>query len=170
MGSMKMLTVSGSGREDSTNSKVLHRLKFLSNTMDFRHTNLPFRLPLFNANLDQNPLPELVLEWRRELVECDGLIICTPEYIHNLPAALKNALEWVTSSGELKGKKVLAMTFTPYAPRGSKAMQSLLWSLNALEANVTCSLSLYYKDIHFSDKEKLKGEGVDLLKEALNLF
>ena len=165
-----MLTVSGSGREGSTNSMLLKRLKFLANDMDFYPTNLPFHLPLFKANMDQNPLPELVLQWRRELADCDGLILCTPEYIHNMPAALKNALEWVTSSGELKGKKVLAMTFTPYAPRGSKAKQSLLWSLSALEANVICSLSLYHEDIQFLDEDQMKGEGVDLLKEALKLF
>ena len=58
------------------------------------------------------------MDWRKILQESDAVIISIPEYIHNIPALIKNALEWVTTSGEFLGKKVLPITFTPHEPRG----------------------------------------------------
>ena len=88
-----------------------------------------------------------------------------------MPAALKNSLEWLTKSGELDQKKVIAITYTPNPPRGSKAMQSLLWSLTALNANVLTSLELYHSDIAFdNDGRAVLIEGLDLLKEAFSLL
>ena len=87
-----------------------------------------------------------------------------------MPALIKNALEWITVSGELAGKKVLALTFTPTAPRGEKAMQSLLWSLQALDAHILVSLSLFQTELAFTSDGEIIGEGADVLKEALNLF
>ena len=111
-----------------------------------------------------------VQAWKKELREADCVIFCTPEYTHNLPALIKNALEWITSSGELVGKKVLAITFTPHAPRGEKAMRSLLWSLQALDTNILASLPLYQTEISYDKNGVMKGEGVEVLQEALNLF
>lgn len=167
---MKILTISGSTREESSNSKLLSHLRSLSTKLDFQNTSLPKRLPIFQSQLDTNPLPSAVTHWRIQLSKVDGVIICIPEYIHNMPALIKNALEWITSSGELTGKKVLAITFTPQEPRGEKAMQSLLWSLKALDANVVASLPLYQSEISYSSSNEIEGEGVELLKEALALF
>jgi chromate reductase len=171
MKKMNILTVSGSTREESSNTKLLLHLDDveLSERFIFQLSSLPQNLPLFQAQLDANPLPGNVVKWRNQLSNSDGLVICIPEYIHNMPALIKNALEWVTSSGELAGKKVLAITLTPHEPRGEKAMQSLLWSLKALDANVIVSLPLYQSEISYVSNE-MKGEGVELLKEALSLF
>ena len=105
--------------------------------------------------------------------QSDAVIITTPEYIHNLPALLKNALEWLTTSGELAQKRVLAMTFTPHSPRGEKAMQSLLWSLQALDANVVVQLPLYQNEIEFEfDKTEaiIENKEAEILMEAINLL
>lgn len=167
---MKILMISGSAREESTNTKLLLHLKDLDTKLSFMLTDIPKDLPLFQSQLDVNPLPEAVVNWRRQLATCDGVVICIPEYIHNMPALIKNALEWIASSGELVGKKVLAMTFTPHEPRGEKAMQSLLWSLQALDANVVASLPLYQNEISYTSAGLLAGVGVEVLKEALLLF
>ena len=100
--------------------------------------------------------------------DADGIVICTPEYIHNLPAMLKSALEWLSSSGELTRKRVLAITFSPSAPRGQKAMESLLWSLQALNAKVVAQLPLYRDKMEFDDDGRLvENEGLMLLKAGL---
>ncbi len=109
--------------------------------------------------------------WRKTLIASDAVIICTPEYIHNLPALIKNALEWVTSSGELAHKPVLALTFTPHPPRGEKAMQSLLWSLQALNARIVGQLDLYQTEIRFEGKAVVMEEDMlELVKEAVQLL
>ena len=167
---MNLLTISGSAREESSNSKLLLHLSNLSTNFDFHFSTLPNELPLFLSHLDTSPLPKTVTQWRNQVSSADGVIICIPEYIHNMPALIKNALEWITSSGELVGKKVLAITFTPHAPRGEKAMQSLIWSLQALDANVIASLPLYQSEISYASSDVLEGEGEEVLKEALSLF
>ena len=166
---MKILTISGSAREGSSNTLLLNQLAEMSDQLTFFNTSLHFQLPLFTAEQESNP-SETVLQWKKELADCDGCIICTPEYLHNIPAVLKNAFEWVSASGELAGKKVLTLTLTPKQPRGQRAMQSLLWSLGALEATVLASLEIYLDELEYTENGLLMGENSELLKEALLLF
>ena len=165
---MHLLTISGSSRADSSNSKLLDHLCDLGTDHTFERTSLHFDLPIFRAELDSNPLPENVRRWRTTLSEADAIIICMPEYIFNMPAVIKNALEWIASSGELVNKSVIAISLTPSEPRGEKAMQSLLWSLQALDANVVVQLPLYKSQIEYLPK--INGEGAEMLIEAINLL
>jgi len=167
---MKIVTISGSGRPESSNTKLLTHLSSLSSIIEFHHSLLPKELPLFTSESTESKVSPVIKAWRSELEEADGVIICIPEYIYNMPALIKNALEWITSSGELVGKKVLALTFTPNEPRGEKAMQSLLWSLQALDANIIASLELYQTEISYSPEGGIEGPGAEILSEALNLF
>lgn len=165
---MQILTISGSSRTDSSNSKLLDHLTDLGTDHIYERTNLHFVLPLFQAELDSSPLLDSVKKWRTKLSSADAVIICIPEYIHNMPAVIKNALEWIASSGELVGKRVLPITFTPDEPRGERAMQSLKWSLQALDSNIIVELALYKSQIRYDPK--LNGEGAEILKEAINLL
>ena len=168
---MKILTISGSSRIQSANVQLLDCLPYLFSEAVFQRYAMLERLPLFQADNDKHPLPLAVLDWRKTLTQSDALIICTPEYLHNLPALLKNALEWVSSSGELAHKPVLAMTFTPHPPRGEKAMQSLLWSLQALNARIVAQLALYQNEITV-DKHEIIAEApiLEMLREAIQLL
>ena len=165
---MQILTISGSSRTVSSNSKLLDHLHDLKTGHTFERTKLHFDLPIFRAELDSNPLPNIVRSWRSKLSKADAVIICIPEYIYNMPAVIKNALEWIASSGELVNKRVVPMTLTPNEPRGEKAMQSLLWSLKALDANVVVQLPLYKSQLEYMPD--LNGEGADMIIEAINLL
>ena len=168
---IKLLRINGSAREHSSNQKLLDFLPGLGLNIVFQNDVDLAQLPLFTADQDQHPWSIEVLRWRQAVSEAEGVVICTPEYIHNIPALLKNALEWLTSSGELMHKPVLAMTFTPAPPRGEKAMQSLLWSLKALDARVIGQLTLYQNEIRFEDGTvKIDEENSELLREGLRLF
>jgi len=165
---MKILTISGSSRSESSNAKLLDALpKLFPADSISRYTTLD-QLPVFAAQLDRHPWPEGVLRWREALQDADAVIICTPEYLHNLPAQIKNALEWLASSGELVQKRVAAITFTPNPPRGEKAMQSLRWSLQALDARVEIELDLYQKELSFdADGAILEEDAVSILEEMM---
>ena len=167
---MKILTISGSSRNDSSNSKLLDAIPFLISKYTFERYSIA-ELPLFRPELEQSNLPEKVKNWRSKVQLADAVIFATPEYIHNIPALLKNALEWLTTSGELHHKPVLPITFTPHEPRGEKAMQSLLWSLQALDARVIAQLPLYQNEIQFDKEGKIiEGENSEMLKEAIGMF
>ncbi len=168
---MYIQTISGSSRANSSNIRLLEALPALFPQHQFERLQLLEELPLFRADLDRHPWPPAVLTWREALKRSDALIICTPEYLHNLPALLKNAFEWLASSGELVGKAVLPITFTPHSPRGTNTMQALTWSLQALDAKIIAQLPLYQNELTINQAGKLeKGEAVELLQAAIELL
>ena len=88
-------------------------------------------LPHFNPEIEHNELTA-VENWRRHVLEADGVIICTPEYAFGVPGVLKNALDWLVGSGELNRKPVAAISASPLATGGDKALSSLENTLTAL--------------------------------------
>ena len=164
---MHILTISGSSAAQSSNTKLLHSISNLFPDNDFTFYDIR-NLPLFLADEDKNPLPSEVKIFRDKVSLAKGVIISTPEYIHNMPGVLKSALEWLTSSGELVNKKVIAITYTPNHPRGEKAMGSLLNSLKALDANIVSSLDLYVNTLPIDANNEIEqGDDLELLREAV---
>ena len=163
--------ISGSARTSSSNRKLLDYLAKLFPQHQLHYFEDIIKLPVFNTDKDQHPWPSSVLEWRNAIISHDAVIISTPEYLFNLPASIKNALEWLSSSGELQHKLVLPITFTPHPPRGEKAMQSLVWSLQALNARIVTQLDLYQTDLDKTTEEfKLKADSLALLRESIHLL
>lgn len=146
-----ILAVSGSASLESSNTALLKSVK---NTFD-RQFNIQVYeglrdLPLFAPERlkDKNAAVE---EWKKLIAEAAAVVFCTPEYSHNIPAVVKNGLEWITQSGELTDKPVLAVTFTPKAPRGEYAMKSLLFSLQTLKARVVTQMPLYRDEVNYEN-------------------
>ena len=82
-----------------------------------------------------------------------------------------NALDWLASSGELEAKAALVFTFTPGPPRGDRARQSLLWSLDALNARVITEGAFYQSNISFGeDGEIIPGDEREMLMEVIQLL
>jgi chromate reductase len=154
---MNILTISGSAQKESSNDQLLRGLSQIGSKHLFTHFHRLTDFPLFTAEADKNP-PEIIISFKKCIQDADMVVISTPEYVHNIPAVLKNALEWVTSSGEFNNKKVLAITYTPNPPRGDKAMQSLLWSLQALNATIVAKLSFYKTQLSISQAGELLGD------------
>lgn len=127
-------------------------------------------LPVFQPGRDIAPWPETVLRWRADTARAQRIIFATPAYLENLPAVLKNALEWVTSSGELAEKPALVFSFSPAAPRGERARQSLLWSLNALNLRIVAEAALFQQEVSLTEHGIGDAASKELLQEALALL
>ena len=143
MKKIKILTISGSLRTDSSNTKILNALPGLvSENVEYRRYQSLDKLPFFNPGVNEDS--EFVAEFRQMLRTADGVIICTPEYAFGIPGVLKNALDWIVSSAELNGKPVCAISASPLNAGGDKALASLLLTLEALGAwkNTSASLSI----------------------------
>jgi chromate reductase len=93
-------------------------------------------LPHFSPDRDGDDPPASVKDWRSSLRAADSALICTPEYAYGMPGSLKNALEWIVSSGEFVNKPVAALSASPYPTGGAQAHASLLLTLTALNAVV----------------------------------
>lgn len=98
----RVLLVSGSTREGSTNTAVL-RTAAAGAAPDVRavlYDGLA-ALPAFSPDDDTDPLPPAVADLRRQLAGADAVLFCTPEYAGALPGSMKNLLDWTVGGGEI---------------------------------------------------------------------
>ena len=127
-----VLAISGSLRAESTNLKIIRYGEILSaERLNFILYQGLSALPAFNPDLDTDAPPEEVKDFRRQIKEADGVLICTPEYVFGVPGALKNAIDWTVSSGGFSGKPTALITASL---GGEKAHESLLLTLQTVEA------------------------------------
>lgn len=168
---MRVLTISGSSRPGSQNIRLLQALPHMRPSWEFEYFDIA-TFPLFKDLGEAISYPSAVTAFKKSIQSCNVLIISTPEYIHSIPAQLKNALEWVTASGELENKTTLPIVFAPHVPRGEKAMNNLLNALKAMKANVLTHLHLYQVDCTWDVSENIVGstELLELLNAALDLI
>jgi len=168
----KILGISGSASQDSSNTRLLQAIaSSFSDSYDFKIQDGLWLLPLFTPQLQRSGVPEEVENLKAQVLWADAVIISTPEYLHNIPAVLKNALEWMTEAGELADKPVLPITFTPAPPRGEYAMISLLQSLKASKAKIVAELPLYRNEVKSNSGHiEFNPAHVDLLSEAIKLL
>jgi|SRR5665213_1686324 len=133
MQSKKILAISGSLRPGSNHAI----LRFLGGLVppggEYNIYNGLANIPHFDPGLDNDNPPFAVTEFRQQLIEADGVIICTPEYAYGVPGTLKNALDWTVSSGSLSEKPVALITAST---GGENAHAALLLILHALNAKV----------------------------------
>lgn len=128
---LRILAISGSLRQQSANSLLLKALSHMAPQLaSFTFYEGLEDLPPFNPDKPQD-VPA-VLHFRQLLSNADAVIICTPEYAFGIPGVLKNALDWVVSTGEFNEKPVAAISASPLTSGGDKALESLLHTLTAL--------------------------------------
>ena len=168
----KILAINGSADSNGSNYQLLQLIadQFSSNYHISVYSGLG-ELPLFTPTKLKAAIPDEVAELKKSIIDAEAIIFCTPEYLHNIPAVLKNALEWLTESGELANKSVLPVTFTPHQPRGEFAMVSLTNSLKASKAKVVAELPLYQDELRTeSGTFSLQNDFRPLIEEALKLL
>jgi chromate reductase, NAD(P)H dehydrogenase (quinone) len=94
---VRILLVSGSSREGSTNAAVLRTAADVAGDgVECTYYARIGALPLFNPDDDREgaPVDPRVADMRREMAASDAVLISTPEYAGAMPAAMKNLLEW----------------------------------------------------------------------------
>ena len=139
---VRLLTVSGSLRAVSANGAVLDAAARLA-PAGVRVTRFDglAGLPAFNPDLDGEGAPrsEPVDAWRRAVAAADALMICSPEYAHGVPGALKNALDWLVSGPDVPGLPVAVVNATT---RAGIAHASLIETLRTMSASVVEAASV----------------------------
>lgn len=139
---MRILALSGSLRTGSLNARLLREAARLVPEASFEFWERLDDLPHFSPERDTEPLPEPVADLRSRIQAADALLVCTPEYIHAMPAVLKNLLEWVVSSGACVGKPTAAWSASPSPEGGARAQTSLAHTLAVMSARVVPEASL----------------------------
>jgi NAD(P)H-dependent FMN reductase len=139
---LRILAISGSLRAVSSNTAVLAAARALAPPeVEITLYGGLGGLPHFNPDLDGEGalLPTPVAALRAEVGAADGLLLCSPEYAHGVPGALKNALDWLVSGSEMVGKPVASVNAAPWA---TLAQASLLETLRVMSTNVVAEASV----------------------------
>ena len=145
----RIVAISGSLRAASSNAALLRAAARLApeRVRVIVQEDLG-RLPHFNPDLDADGAiaPAPVAAFRSLLASADAVLICTPEYAHGVPGALKDALDWIVSSGELNGKPVGLIVVAPSG--GAWVRSSLMRTLHVMEARIVPDASLTMRNTH----------------------
>jgi chromate reductase, NAD(P)H dehydrogenase (quinone) len=135
---IKILAISGSLRSSSSNTNILRLLVNLvdKDTEIHIYTGID-NLPHFNPEIDDDRELLAVQDWRSQLKQANGIIFCTPEYAHGVPGVLKNALDWIVSSGEFMHKPTAVISASPSPDGGERANASLVQTLTMMMAEIS---------------------------------
>ncbi|OXL85028.1 hypothetical protein BCV73_19420 [Paenibacillus sp. SSG-1] len=134
---IKITAISGSLRRQSSNTSLIHALYPLApETMEISIFEGIGDLPHFNPDMDGDDPAPSVVRLRDTIRQADGVIISTPEYAHGVPGVLKNALDWLVSSGEFVYKPVAVVSGSPMETGGEKAHESLQMTLRMMTADL----------------------------------
>ena len=146
MEQIKILGISGSLRPDSTNTNIIKAISHLARRLNITVTLYEGldQLPYFSPDLDgENAIPApSVANLRKHLRDADAVIFSTPEYAFNIPGVLKNALDWIVSSGEFIDKPTAVISASPMNTGGDKANASLAQTLTVMSARITDATKL----------------------------
>lgn len=161
-----ILAISGSLRAKSTNLTIIENIaQMFADKIDIRIYNDLANLPHFNPDLDTDAPPESVINWRREIKSSEGILICAPEYVFSVPAALKNALEWTVSSADFHNKPTALITASSL---GEKAHESLFLILKTIDADIGENAALLISHAQTKIKNGKISDAATI--EALNLL
>ncbi|MDQ3063107.1 MAG: NAD(P)H-dependent oxidoreductase [Acidobacteriota bacterium] len=129
-----ILAISGSLRAKSTNLTILEIIaEMFGDKVNLTTYGGLGDLPHFNPDLDTDTPLVAIADLRQQINRCDGVLICSPEYVFSVPAALKNALEWTVSAANFHNKPTALVTASSL---GEKAHESLLLILKTIDAKI----------------------------------
>jgi chromate reductase len=120
---MQFLLLAGSFHSRSYTHALLDVIEFILQPHQCLRPALD-KLPFYNPELDTDNKPASVRELLQQVAHSDGIVVCTPEYNHSIPAVLKNAIDWASRpafKSPLKDKPVTIVTQAQSPVGGARA-------------------------------------------------
>ena len=121
----KLLGMSGALRRGSYNTMLVHEAARAFGADRFELADL--NLPLYNADVEAEGLPEPVRRICRQVEWADAIVISTPEYNKGPSGVLKNALDWVSRPRPvpMAGKPVAVVSAAAGVSGGERAKSAM---------------------------------------------
>lgn len=148
-----IFAIIGSASESSSSEIVMKQLEMCSKDC-FQITfseNLK-SLPHFDPSLSSDNPPESIIKLRNQILQSDGVIICTPEYIFSIPSGLKNMIECCVATTVFEHTPTAIIVASA---DGKKAMEELQLIMKILSAHFNSYTTLLIQ----GTKGKINKEG-----------
>jgi NAD(P)H-dependent FMN reductase len=137
---MRIFAISGSLQAGSSNTRFVEAARDLAPAgVEVDVFESVGALPHFNPDL---VAPGAVTDFRERIVAADGVLIASPEYAHEMPGSLKNALDWLVGTGELYGKRVAIVVVSPRPNGGGYAREAIERTLHAQGSEIVRSTTV----------------------------
>jgi NAD(P)H-dependent FMN reductase len=177
----RLIALSGSTRRESYNRRLVRiagegasRAGGEIHLVDLND----FELPLYHADHEaEHGMPKGAAAFKELCVAADGYLIAAPEYNGSLPAALKNAIDWLSRPGPgetelshtaFRGKVAGIMSASPGAWGGVRGLAHLRQILAGLNVLVTAEqIALPAAQIAFDEHGRLKNATFQTLTESI---
>jgi chromate reductase, NAD(P)H dehydrogenase (quinone) len=147
----RLLGVSGSLRTEAFSTAILETLseavvpKAITTIADIGS------LPHYNQDLDGASAPDVVVDFKTQVMNADGLVIVSSEFNHGVPGILKNAIDWASRPGfrsPLKGKPILIITSSVAFTGGVRAQYQLREAFASTLSRVTLTPEVVIGAVH----------------------
>ena len=92
-----ILGISGSLRSGSFNTMLLKQAARAAPEGTRVEIGSIRHIPLYDGDVEiESGLPAAAQQLKMQVMECDGLLLVTPEYNNGIPGVFKNAIDWLT--------------------------------------------------------------------------
>lgn len=136
-----ILAINGSASQNASNLAIIHFLSQLSvDEFEFKIIDDLTVLPHFKTALTENNVPNEIIDFRNDVANADGIIICTPEYVFSIPSGLKNALEWCVSTTVFSDKPIALITASANGVKGHEELKLIMKTLQTIFSDETTLL------------------------------
>lgn len=136
-----ILAICGSASQDSANLSILKTIAEIGK-YDFELEILESltKLPHFETELTDKNVPEKIIKFRNKVLNADGIIICTPEYVFSIPSGLKNAIEWCVSTTVFSDKPIGMITASASGEKGHAELKLIMKTIQTVFTDETTLL------------------------------
>jgi chromate reductase len=136
-----IFAIVGSASKNSSNLHLIKKIKTETaadlniEIFDSLHT-----LPHFDPKLSIANTPQIILDLRNSILQADGILICTPEYIFSIPSGLKNAIEWCVSTTVFSNKPIGIITASASGVKGHEELKLIMKTVDTFFTDETTLL------------------------------
>lgn len=126
-----------------------------------------YALPMYHGDLD---MPAGVGKLADKIKSCDGVIVVSPEYNGGLPPILKNAIDWISTTGTAAFEAPYwgVASCSPGAMSGIMCMRQTNYILMRVGASVSpIQVGVGHAHAAFDDKDELVAETSAKLADKL---
>ncbi len=126
----KIIGICGSASQKSGNLAILNYIADSGKSdFDFELIDDLTEFPHFRTELTDENVPDKIVDFREKILNSDGVIICTPEYVFSIPSGLKNILEWCVSTIVFSNKPIGLITASANGEKGHEELELIMKTL-----------------------------------------
>src|SRR5262245_60082129 len=167
---MRILGISGSLREASTNTRLLvAATQCVPPGVEMWLTRYVSKLPLFTPDTDPAS-NEVVDQWVQEMRTADGIVVSTPEYARGYPGSLKNAFDWLVNTDAYVDKPFMLLNASARSTIAQDTLTTVLETMSGRHV-ATASTTIPLLGTKLTVAEILSnGEFAARIRDALHTF